>query len=133
MKKLFLSVVVLGLLLSGNAYAGINWQKRNLCEKSEYKNLCSKILNKKLVGINTIANFKFDKGKIIGLIIVKKGENMSLLQDPDPSYVAKYMGEYLVYENADGIFISEFSPSSPMEHLICDNSNKCINANSIGS
>ena len=132
MKKL-LAILVLGLLLSSNAYAKINWQKRNLCEKSEYKDLCSIILDKKLVGINTIVNFKFDKGKIIALIIVKKGENMSLLQDPDPSYVAKYMGEYLVYENADGIFITEFAPSSPMEHLICDNSNKCINANSIRS
>ena len=130
MKKV-IAIVVLGLLLSSNAYAKINWQKRNLCAKSEYKDLCSIILNKKLVGINTIANFKFDKGKIIALIIVKKGENMSLLQDPDPSYVAKYTGEYLVYENADGIFITEFAPSSPMEHLICDNSNKCINANSI--
>jgi len=41
----------------------------------------------------------------------KKGENMSLLADPDPSYVAKYTGEYLVYKNADGIFITEFAPS----------------------
>ena len=132
MKKV-IGIIVLGLLLSSNAYAEINWQKRNLCEKSEYKDLCYIILNKKLVGINTIVNFKFDKGKIIALIIVKKGENMSLLQDPDPSYVAKYTGEYLVYENADGIFIAEFAPSSPMEHLICDTSNKCINANSIRS
>ena len=130
MKKL-LGILVLGLLLSGNAYAEINWQKRNLCEKSEYKDLCSIILDKKLVGINTIANFKFEKGKIIALIIVKKGENMSLLQDPDPSYVAKYTGEYLVYKNADGIFITEFASSYPMEHLICDNSNKCVNTNSI--
>ena len=133
MKKLLLTILVICSLLGGNAYAEINWQKRNLCEKSEYKDLCSIILNKKLVGINTIANFKFEKGKIIALIIVKKGENMSLLQDPDPSYVAKYTGEYLVYENADGIFIAEFAPSSPMEHFICDNSNNCINANSIRS
>ncbi len=68
MKKL-LSILVLGLLLSGNAYAEINWQKRNLCEKSKYKDLCSIILNKKLAGINTIANFKFDKGKIIAMEI----------------------------------------------------------------
>jgi hypothetical protein len=133
MKKLLLTILVICSLLGGNAYAEINWQKRNLCEKSEYKDLCSIILNKKLVGINTIANFKFEKGKIIALIIVKKGENMSLLQDPDPSYVAKYTGEYLVYKNADGIFITEFAPSYPMEHFICDNSNNCINANSIRS
>ena len=51
MKKL-LVVLILGLLLSGNAYAEINWQKRNLCEKSEYKDLCSIILDKRLVGYN---------------------------------------------------------------------------------
>ncbi len=130
MKKLSLYVFLV-LMFCNIAEAKINWQKRNLCEKSKYKDLCSKILNKKLVGINTIANFKFDKGKIIALIIVKKGENMSLLQDPDPSYVAKYKGEYLVYENLDGIFVTEFAPSAPMEHLICDDSNKCVNANSI--
>ena len=125
--------MVLGLLLSGSAYAKIDWKKRDLCESSKYKKLCLTILNKKLVGLNTIANFKFDKGKIIALVNLKKGENMSLLADPDPSYVAKYTGEYLVYENADGIFIAEFAPSSPMEHFICDNSNNCINANSIRS
>ena len=132
MKKI-LGIVVLGLLLSGNAYAKIDWEKRNLCEVSKYKSLCAEILDKKLFGLNTIANFKFEKGKIIALINLKKGENISLLADPDPSYVAKYTGEYLVYKNADGIFITEFVPSSPMEHLICDNSNKCINANSIRS
>tara|TARA_R110000796_G_scaffold211619_1_gene327811 strand:+ start:434 stop:835 length:402 start_codon:yes stop_codon:yes gene_type:complete len=133
MKKLFSTILVLGLLLSGNAYAKIDWEKRNLCEVSKYKSLCAEILDKKLFGLNTIANFKFEKGKIIALINLKKGENISLLADPDPSYVAKYTGEYLVYKNADGIFITEFVPSSPMEHLICDNSNKCINANSIRS
>ena len=132
MKKI-LGVIVLGLLLGGNAYAKIDWEKKNLCGDTKYKSLCAEILDKKLFGLNTIANFKFEKGKIIALINLKKGENMSLLADPDPSYVAKYMGEYLVYENADGIFITEFAPSSPMEHLICDNSNKCINANSIRS
>ena len=130
MKKL-LGIVVLGLLLSGNAYAEINWQKRNLCEKSEYKDLCSIILDKKLVGVNTIANFKFEKGKIIALINLKKGENMSLLADPDKSYVAKYSGEYLVYKNADGVFITEFAPASPMEHFICDSSNNCVHASSL--
>ena len=130
MKKL-LGIVVLGLLLSGNSFAKIDWKKRDLCESSKYKKLCLTILNKKLVGLNTIANFKFDKGKIIALINLKKGENMSLLADPDPSYVAKYTGEYLVYESADGVSITEFATASPMKHLICDNSNKCVDANSI--
>ena len=130
MKKL-LAIIFLGLLFSGSAYAKIDWKKRNLCENSKYKKLCSTILNKKLVGLNTIVNFKFNKGKIIALINLKKGENMSLLEDPDPSYVAKYSGEYLVYKNADGVFITEFAPASPMEHFICDSSNNCIDARKI--
>ena len=130
MKKL-LAIIFLSLLLSGNAHAKIDWKKRNLCENSKYKKLCSTILNKKLVGLNTIVNFKFNKGKIIALINLKKGENMSLLTDPDPSYVAKYSGEYLVYKNADGVFITEFATASPMEHFICDSSNNCIDAISL--
>lgn len=125
-----LGIIFLSLILTGSAYSKVDWQKRNLCENSNYKKLCSKILNKNLVGLNTIANFEFPKGEIIALISLKKGENMSLLANPDPSYVAKFTGEYLVYKNLDGIFITEFKPSSPMKHLICDNSNKCLDANS---
>jgi hypothetical protein len=125
-----LGIIFLSLILTGSAFSKVNWQKRNLCENSNYKKLCSKILNKNLVGLNTIANFEFPKGEIIALINLKKGENMSLLANPDPSYVAKFTGEYLVYKNLDGIFITEFKPSSPMKHLICDNSNKCLDANS---
>ena len=106
----------------------IDWKNRDLCKNSEYKELCSKILNKKLFGVNTIANFKFAKGNIVAVIKVKRGENISLLEDPDPSYVAQYSGEHIVYKNADGFFITEFAPSSPMKHLICDNSNECIDA-----
>lgn len=124
-----LGIIFLSLILTGSAYSKVDWQKRNLCENSNYKKLCSKILNKNLVGLNTIANFEFPKGEIIALINLKKGENMSLLANPDPSYVAKFTGEYLVYKNLDGIFITEFKPSSPMKHLICDNSNKCLDAN----
>jgi len=130
MKKI-LGIIVLSLLLSGNAYAKIDWGKKNLCGDSKYKSLCAEILDKKLFGLNTLANFKFEKGKIIALINLKKGENMSLLADPDPSYVAKYTGEYLVYKNADGVFITEFVTSSPMKHLICDNSNKCVDSKKI--
>jgi hypothetical protein len=130
MKKLLLTILFT-MVLSEGAYSKVDWQKRNLCENSNYKKLCSKILSKNLVGLNTIANFQFPKGKIIALINLKRGENMSLLANPDPSYVAKYTGEYLVYESADGVSITEFVPLSPMKHLICDNSSKCFDANSI--
>ena len=129
MKKL-LVVLILGLLLSGNAYAEINWQKRNLCEKSEYKDLCSIILDKRLVGYNSTLKFRWDKGTIIALIHITKGENMSLLADPDKSYVAKYYGEYLVTKSADGVFITQFVHSS-IEHFVCDSSNNCIDARKI--
>ena len=129
MKKL-LVVLILGLLLSGNAYAEINWQKRNLCEKSEYKDLCSIILDKRLVGYNSILKFRWDKGTIIALIHITKGENMSLLADPDKSYVAKYSDEYLVTKSADGVFITQFVHSS-IEHFVCDSSNNCIDARKI--
>src|SRR5210317_19837 len=125
-----LGIIFLSLILTVSAYSKVDWQKRNLCENSNYKKLCSKILNKNLIGLNTIINFEFPKGEIIALINLKKGENMSLLANPDPSYVAKFTGEYLVYKNLDGIFITEFRPSSPMKHLICDGSNECLDANS---
>ena len=108
----------------------IDWEKRNLCKNSEYKELCSKILNKKLMGLNTIANFKYDKGKIVALIKVKRGENISLLADQDPSYVAKYNGEYLVTKNAYDFFITQFVHSS-IKHFICDSSNNCIDVISL--
>ena len=131
MKKYLLTFLIFFLILGGMADAKINWEERNLCKKSDYKNLCSKIIDKKLVGLNTKVNFKFDKGKIIALIPVQKGENISQLREPDPSYVAKYTGEYLVYINLGGISITEFTPSSGLEHLICDDKNQCINASKI--
>ena len=82
------------------------------------------------MGLNTIANFKYDKGKIIALIKVKRGENISLLADQDPSYVAKYNGEYLVTKNAYDFFITQFVHSS-MKHFICDSSNNCIDVISL--
>ena len=134
MKKTLLTIAAT-IAISTSAMAGdtakIDWEKRDLCKNSEYKELCSRILDRKLVGVNTIVNFKFDKGKIIALVNLKKGENMSLLADPDPSYVAKYTGEHLVYKSADGVSITEFEASTPMKHLICDNSNKCIDAKEI--
>ena len=66
MKKLLLTILVICSLLGGNAYAEINWQKRNLCEKSEYKDLCSIILNKKL-----------DWEVELGIIIGKEAKNIS--------------------------------------------------------
>ena len=130
MKKL-ICILVLGLLLGGNAYGKIDWKKRNLCENSKYKKLCARILNKRLVGLNnSTVKYRWDKGIIIALINITKGENMSLLADPDKSYVAKYSDEYLVTKSADGVFITQFVHSS-IEHFVCDSSNNCIDARKI--
>ena len=72
------------------------------------------------MGKNTIIDFMFDKGKVIGLVDIKSGENISLLNDPDPSYVANYSGAHIVYESGGDKFITETIPSSPIEHYLCD-------------
>ena len=40
MKKLFFSILVLGLLLGGNAYAAKSWLKKNNWHKSQYWKIC---------------------------------------------------------------------------------------------
>ena len=132
MKKL-ICILVLGLLLGGNAYGKIDWKKRNLCENSKYKKLCARILNKRLVGLNnSTVKYRWDKGIIIALINITKGENMSLLADPDKSYVATYTGKHLVYKDAGGTHITALAYTDGyMTHFICDKSNKCIDTKNL--
>ena len=132
MRKL-LAIIVLSLLWGGNAYGKIDWKKRNLCENSKYKKLCARILNKRLVGLNnSTVKYRWDKGKIIALINITKGENMSLLADPDSSYVATYTGKHLVYKDAGGVHITAFAYTDRyMTHFICDNSNKCTDTRTL--
>ena len=81
MKKL-LGIVVLGLLLGGNAFAKIDWKKRDLCESSKYKKLCSTILDKNFPMIKCNINkrgkklffFPFDKFYDKVHIDIKNGE-----------------------------------------------------------
>jgi hypothetical protein len=130
--KPLLTFLTLFLMLGGVASAKINWEERNLCKKSDYKNLCSKIIDKKLVGLNTKVNFKFDKGKITALIPVQNNENISLLREPDSSYVATYTGKHLVYEDAGGVHITAFAYTDGyMTHFICDKSNKCTDTKTL--
>ena len=128
-----ISILALGLLWSGNANAKIDWKKRNLCENSKYKKLCSRILNKRLVGLNnSTVKYRWDKGKIIALINVTKGESLSLLTNPDTSYVATYTGKHLVYKDAGGTHITALAYTDGyMNHFICDNSNKCIDTKNL--
>ena len=132
MRKL-LAIIVLSLLWGGNAYGKIDWKKRNLCENSKYKKLCARILNKRLVGLNnSTVKYRWDKGIIIALINITKGENMSLLADPDKSYVATYTGKHLVYKDAGGVHITAFAYTDRyMTHFICDNSNKCTDTRTL--
>ena len=118
MKYFFL--LFISLILSSNTFARVDIIERNLCNNAEYSNLCENIIGKKLMGKNTIIDFMFDKGKVIGLVDIKSGENISLLNDPDPSYVANYSGAHIVYESGGDKFITETIPSSPIEHYLCD-------------
>ena len=125
--KHLLSILIFFSFISV-ASAKIDLNKNNLCENEQYVELCESIIGKKLKGKNTIVNFMWDKGTIVGLILVNKGENISLLADPDPSYVAKYTGEYIVYESSGETSITEIKPSAPIVHYICDA--KCLNIGS---
>lgn len=107
------------------AYSKIDIKKRDLCESQKYKTVCKIIIGKSLKGHNTIANFSWDKGKIVGVIEVKRGENISLLDKPDPNYKAKYSGAHLVYKDASGISITSFKGDASLKHLICSNSSSC--------
>ncbi|MBL61578.1 MAG: hypothetical protein CMI85_05580 [Candidatus Pelagibacter sp.] len=127
MKKL-LGIMVLGLLLSGNAHAKINLEKRDLCKKNKYKEVCSNILGKTLEGYNTIAKFRWTKGEIIGLVKAKRGENISLLKNPDPSYKARYTGPHIVYTVKNKKFITMFVGDQTLRHYICDQDLKCNEA-----
>mgnify|MGYP001445771559 FL=1 len=118
MKYFFL--LFISLILSSNTFARVDIIERNLCNNAEYSNLCENIIGKKLMGKNTIIDFIFDKGKVIGLVDIKSGENISLLNDPDPSYVANYSGAHIVYESGGDKFITETIPSSPIEYYLCD-------------
>tara|TARA_B100001093_G_C26709266_1_gene962677 strand:+ start:793 stop:1197 length:405 start_codon:yes stop_codon:yes gene_type:complete len=117
MKHILAILILLGFMSVASAEVDIN--ANNLCENEEYIELCESIVGKKLKGKNTIIDFMFHKGTIVSIITVKKGENISLLADPDPSYVAKYTGEYIVYESAGEKFITEIKPSRPIVHYIC--------------
>lgn len=107
------------------AHSKINLEKRDLCKMQKYQSVCESIIGKTLRGHNTIANFYWDKGKITGIIKVKKGENISLLKNPDESYNAKYSGPHLVYKDATGTSITTFKGDRTLKHLICDENSGC--------
>jgi hypothetical protein len=113
------------LLINDFAHSKINLEKRDLCKTQKYQSVCETIIGKTLRGHNTIANFYWDKGKIIGIVKVKKGENISLLKNPDESYNAKYSGAHLVYKDAGGTSITTFKGDRTLKHLICDESSGC--------
>ena len=105
--------------------AKIDIKKRDLCDSKKYKTICKSIIGKTLRGHNTVANFYWNKGKIIGIIKVNRGENISLSKNPDPSYKAEYSGAHLVYKDASGISITTFKGDRILKHLICDDSSGC--------
>ena len=113
------------LIINDFAHSKINLEKRDLCKTQKYQSVCESIIGKTLRGHNTIANFYWNKGKIIGIVKVKRGESISLLKNPDPLYRAEYSGAHLVYKDADGLNITTFVGDNVLKHLICDDSSGC--------
>ena len=70
-------------------------EKKNISKMTE--NMCIKYIGKTLFGFNKIVSQKWKKGKVIGLTYKKAGQSLSLLKNPDPSYVAKKDGLYIIY------------------------------------
>ena len=82
---------------------GSNKDPLNQCERPTValskmtENMCKKYIGKTLFGFNKILSQKWEKGKVIGLTYKKAGQSLSLLKNPDPSYVAKRDGLYIIY------------------------------------
>ena len=128
--KTFLAIL---LLMPSLSWGKINISERDVCLNENNKSACDGLIGKYLFGKNKIANFSFLKGQIVALISVNKGENISLLSDPDPSYVAPYKGIYFVYESGGEKFISVSLEKDPMELFICDTSSEknCVSTKDI--
>ena len=121
------------LLIPSLSWGKINISERDVCSNENYKPACDVLIGKYLFGKNKNVNFSFLKGQIVTLISVNKGENISLLSDPDPSYVAPYEGIYFVYESGGEKFISVSLEKDPMELYICDTSSEknCVSIKDI--
>ena len=119
--KIFL---MLFLLIPSLSWGKINISERDLCLDKNNKSTCDALVGKYLFGYNKIVNFSFLKGQIVTLISVNKGENISLLEDPDPSFVASHGGIYFVIESYGEKFISTTLEKDPFDLFNC---NKSIN------
>ena len=88
MKKLFLSILVLGLLLSGNAYA----KNTNLvCEEKESKNTTHIIYNEKLAKEELVLSLNV-RLKVISQVLThrKRGGGSSQSYEPKRSSIFFY-------------------------------------------
>ena len=121
----YLIILFFLYFFNSNVFAKIDIKKRDLCKTSKYQSVCQSIIGKTLRGHNTVANFSWDKGEILGVIDVKRGENISLLKNPDTSYIAKYSGAHLLYKDASGVRITTFVGDRTLKHLICASSSDC--------
>jgi hypothetical protein len=121
-------LISLLLLIPSLSWSKINISERDLCLDKNNKSTCDALVGKFLFGFNKIVNFSFLKGQIVTLISVNKGENISLLEEPDPSFVASYEGIYFVIESNGEKFISKSLEKDPFELFICDTSSEknCI-------
>ena len=121
------TLLTLLLLIPSLSLAKIDVDSRNLCDLNDYKELCDITVGKYLVGVNSLVDFSFEKGKILFLINAQKGEVLSLRDNPDPNHKAPYDGIYFVYEDVEEIRISVFKDTPPIDLYICNKGNiNCV-------
>ena len=80
---------------------------------------CDMLVGKTLYGHNTRIDFSWEKGEVLGLIYKKKGALLSLLDNPDLSYIATYTGLHVIYKEKGSkeIFLTSVSGDSIIKHV----------------
>ena len=96
---------------------------RNACVEQNQNNnvvkMCESYIGKSLYGYNSVIKNEWKKGEVIGLTYKEKGESISLLKDPDPSYVARESGYYIMYkeDGSNELRLTPIQMEDPIKHL----------------
>tara|TARA_B100000963_G_scaffold338373_1_gene335186 strand:+ start:138 stop:890 length:753 start_codon:yes stop_codon:yes gene_type:complete len=98
-------------------------QVKNVCNETNQNNnvvkLCESYNGKSLYGYNSVIKNQWKKGEVIGLTYKEKGQSISLLKDPDPSYVARESGYYIIYkeDGSNELRLTPIQMEDPIKHL----------------
>ncbi len=98
-------------------------QVKNVCNETNQNNnvvkMCESYNGKSLYGYNSVIKNEWKKGEVIGLTYKEKGQSISLLKDPDPSYVARESGYYIMYkeDGSNELRLTPIQMEDPIKHL----------------